>query len=97
MANNRNNNPRKYIKTDDFVEIFSQKFKALKIHDFIAKGHLEFCISRKESKESSSEGEILVMADFSENYSFILQGAGQGFLRNNPQTTMHLFVVCSML
>ena len=32
-------------------------------------------------------------ADFSENYSFVLQDAVQGFHWNNAQTTIHPFVV----
>ena len=31
--------------------------------------------------------------DFSENYSFILQDAAQGFHWNNSQATLHPFVV----
>ena len=37
-------------------------------------------------------GEILVNADFSENYSFVLQDASQGFHWNNTQATIHPFV-----
>ena len=37
-------------------------------------------------------GEFLVTADFSENYSFILQDAAQGFHWNNSQATLHPFV-----
>uniref|UniRef100_A0A0L8GGA7 Uncharacterized protein n=1 Tax=Octopus bimaculoides TaxID=37653 RepID=A0A0L8GGA7_OCTBM len=69
--------------TNDFVEKFCQKLNALKVHNFIAKEQSKFCTSRKESL---SEGETLVIADFSENYSFILQDA------NKAQATIHLFV-----
>ena len=37
-------------------------------------------------------GEFLVTADFSENYSFVLQDAAQGFHWNNSQATLHPFV-----
>ena len=36
---------------------------------------------------------MLVTADFSENYSFVLQDAAQGFHWNNSQATIHPFVV----
>ena len=32
-------------------------------------------------------------ADFSENYSFVLQDAAQGFLWNNAQATIHPFII----
>ncbi len=34
----------------------------------------------------------MVIADFSENYSFILQDAAQGFHSNNSQATLHPFI-----
>lgn len=34
----------------------------------------------------------MVTADFSENYSFVLQDAAQGFHWNNSQATLHPFV-----
>jgi len=37
-------------------------------------------------------GEILVTADVSGNYSFILQDAAQGFHWNNSLATIHPFV-----
>lgn len=43
-------------------------------------------------------GEFLVTADFSENYSFILQEAAQGFHWNNSQATLHpsvAYYLCS--
>ena len=36
-------------------------------------------------------GEIVVSADFSENYAFVLQDAAQGFHWNNAQATIHPF------
>ena len=38
-------------------------------------------------------GEIIVLADFSENFAFVLQDAAQGFHWNNAQATIHPFVV----
>ena len=34
-----------------------------------------------------------MIADFSENYSFVLQDAAQGFHWNNSQATIHPFVI----
>ena len=38
----------------------------------------------------------IVVADFSENYSFVLQDASQGFHWNNSQATLHPFVAYYM-
>jgi hypothetical protein len=43
----------------------------------------------KEIKSSLQAGEIIVLEDFSENYSFIIQDAAQGFHSNNQQATIH--------
>ncbi len=46
----------------------------------------------KDCKLNLSPGEMLVTADFSENYSFVLQDVAQGFHWNNSQATIHPFV-----
>ena len=38
------------------------------------------------------KGEFLITADFSENYSFVLQDAAQGYHWNNSQAILHPFV-----
>jgi hypothetical protein len=35
----------------------------------------------------------VVLCNFAENYSFILQDEAQGFHRNNAQPTIHPFVI----
>ena len=47
----------------------------------------------KESKASLKQGEMLVTADFAENYAFVLQNAAQSFHWNNNQANIHPFVV----
>ena len=39
------------------------------------------------------EDHALILLDFAENYSFIIQGAVQGYHWNNSQATLHLFVL----
>ena len=46
-----------------------------------------------EVKSSLQSGVFQVIADFAENYSFILQDEVQGFHWNNSQATIHSFVV----
>ena len=75
---------------DEFVELFCEKLELLLPHSFIATQQASFY---KECKSTLQPGELLVTADFSENYSFILQDAAQGFHWNNSQATIHPFLV----
>ena len=59
-------------------------------HSFIATQQSGFF---SECKSNLKPGEIVVSADFSENYAFVLQDAAQGFHWNNAQATIHPFVV----
>ena len=76
--------------SEKFVERFCEKLELLLTHSFIATQQSSFY---NESKSSLKPGEILVTADFSENYAFVLQDAVQGFHWNNSQATIHPFVV----
>ena len=77
------------VPAEEFVDIFCEKLELLRPHSFIASEQASFYTWRKTSLQT---GEILVTADFSENYSFILQDASQGFHWNNSQATIHPFV-----
>jgi hypothetical protein len=46
----------------------------------------------KETKSSLQDGEIVVLGDFTENYSFIIQDAAQAFHWNNQEAAIHPFV-----
>ena len=74
---------------EEFVETFCEKLELLRPHSFIASEQASFYTKCKTSLQA---GEILVTVDFSENYSFILQDAAQGFHWNNSQATIHPFV-----
>ena len=45
-----------------------------------------------QKKSELKDGEFCVIGDFSENYSFIVQDAAQGFHWNNSQATLHPWV-----
>ena len=76
--------------SDEFVEAFCEKLRVLIPHSFIATQQASFY---NERKSSLKPGELLVIAVFSENYSFVLQDAAQGFHWNNAQATVHPFVI----
>ncbi|KAL5468830.1 hypothetical protein EMCRGX_G029952 [Ephydatia muelleri] len=76
--------------TDVFVESLLHRLLKLKRHDFIAKEQASFLA---QLKCDLKEGEAVIQGDFSENYTFIIQDAVQGFHWNNDQATVHPFVV----
>lgn len=70
---------------EDFVDELYAKLVLLKPHSFIAKEQSNF-ITR--TKNNLGEGEVFVMFDYSENYSFVVQDASQAFHFNNDQCTV---------
>lgn len=54
----------------DFTAAFSEQIRELIPHDFIAKqqsAHLKMC------KQQLQRGEYVVVSDFAENYTFVIQ------------------------
>ena len=78
------------LSSDEFTESLCEKLVTLKTHSFIATQQSQYF---EECKQSLKPGEIVVCADFSENYAFVIQDASQGFHWNNSQCTIHPFVI----
>ena len=78
------------VKSD--VSSFSDSFAtcACKLlqHAHIAKEQSAFF---KKTKETLEAGTVLAVADFSENYAFVVQDSAQGFHWNTTQATLHPF------
>ena len=76
---------------DDYVDSFCDQIKLLIPHSFIAKQQSLF---QTDATRMSTllPRQFVVIGDFSENYSFVLQDAAQGFHWNNSQATIHPFV-----
>ncbi|KAL5487220.1 hypothetical protein EMCRGX_G019797 [Ephydatia muelleri] len=75
--------------TEEFVEMFIEKLQVLSRHDFIAKEQSNYL---KDRKAALNEDKVLVLGDFSENYTFIIQDAIQGYHWTNTQATLHPYV-----
>ena len=79
------------IKTvDEFVESLVQKLQNLTQHHYISKSQSRHL---KASKETLSDTSCIIIVDFAENYTCLLQDAVQGFHWQNIQVTLHPFVV----
>lgn len=75
---------------DEFVSYFCLKLESLIPHDFIKTEQSSFL---KNTKNTLQNGEFLVICDFSENYSFVLQDEVQSHHWNVQQATIHPFVI----
>ena len=78
------------VQTDEeFLEEFIAMLKKLKYHDYIAKQQSSFV---NELKENLKSDEYLVIADFSENYTCIVQDAIQSYHWHSTHVTIHPFL-----
>ena len=57
---------------DDFIKNLVEKFGKLTKHHYVAKKQAEFF---KQLKENLQFGECVIVQDFAENYSFLVQDA----------------------
>ena len=69
-----------------FINLVIQQLEKLTAHSFIAKYQSNYL---RESKENLEENEVIILRDFAENYSFVVQDEVQGFHWNNLQCTLH--------
>lgn len=75
--------------TEEFVDTLVDSLVNLLTHSFIAKQQSQYV---NHLKKTIKTGIFLTLLDFSQNYSFIVQDAVQGFHWNNSQATIHPFV-----
>ena len=69
----------------DLLEIVLQ-INAITSHSFIAKAQAAYL---SQQKESLTQGTVVVLLDFAENYSFVVQDTVQGYYWDNNQATLH--------
>ena len=81
-----------YSTVEEFIaKIVDDAYEVFPDH-FIAKtqaNHLQI------AKENFSENELIILLDFAENYSFVVQDPVQGFHWENSQGTLHPFFASS--
>ena len=75
---------------DGFSTFLSERINKLTRYHYISKS---LKISLQNLKSNLLINEVIVLLDFSENFSFIIQGKSQGFYWESSQCTVHPFVV----
>ena len=71
-----------------FLDLVLEKFDLLRHHHFIDKSQSQFLQTKKEKLDNDT---IIIILDFAENYSFLVQDAIQGYHWENSQATLHPF------
>lgn len=71
---------------EELIELLEPALTNLLQHDFIAKKQSQYL---REIKNQLEPGCVLVIGDFAENYSFVVQDAIQGYYWSNDQATVH--------
>ena len=74
---------------DAFIDVLTEKLEKLTAHHYIAKSQAAYL---SNLKETLNEDEAILILDFAENYSFVVQDAVQSFHWENSQATLHPFV-----
>lgn len=74
---------------DEFIDALLQALTNLLRHSYIAKQQSKYF---KDVKEKLSPGHFIIICDFAQNYSFVIQDEIQGYHWNNEQATLHPFV-----
>ena len=74
------------ISVSDYIQLICEKVDVLWQHHFIAKSQSAYL---NECKSNLKTDEIIILLDFSENYSFLVQDAVQGFHWENSQAPVH--------
>jgi hypothetical protein len=77
----------------EFIESLTNAIYSLGPHHFTAKSQAMFL---KNLKVDLKPDEVIMLLDFAENYSFVVQDASQSFHWNNTQATLHPFVLYSV-
>ena len=78
------------VDSTNFIKNFIDWLKKFKVHNFISKSQANYL---KQLKNEIKPGEFIIIGDFSENYSFIIQDAIQGYHWSNSQATIHPFTI----
>lgn len=74
----------------DFINNLAEKIVNLTRHHYTSKAQSAYLRTLKDAVKSDEE--CIILGDFAENYSFIVQDAAQGFHWENSQATLHPFV-----
>ena len=78
------------LPLDEFIEQLCEQLDEITSHSFIARSQSQYLNKLKENLKC---GEVIILGDFAENFSFIVQDEIQGYLWNKQQCSLHPIVL----
>ena len=81
------------LPLSDFIELLSEKLDKITSHSFIAKSQSSYL---KHVKDTLSSDEAIVLGDFAENYTFVVQDEIQSYHWSKKQCSLHPVVIYYM-
>ena len=81
------------LPVDEFIELLCEKLDKITTHSFIAKAQSSYL---KQLKESLTSDEAIVLGDFAENYTFVVQDEIQSYHWCKKQCSLHPIVIYFM-
>ncbi|XP_065684929.1 uncharacterized protein LOC136097009 [Hydra vulgaris] len=78
------------LPLNEFIELLCEKLDNITSHSFIAKSQSSYL---KHLKETISIDEAIVLADFAENYTFVVQDEIQSYHWSKSQCSLHPVVI----
>lgn len=78
------------VTLEEYLEILIEGLEKLIPHSFITKSQARYL---KEIKSNMKVDEAIVLIDFSENYSFVLQNEAQGYHWTSNSCSLHPVVI----
>lgn len=78
---------------EEFIDTVCNAVDSLRQHHFITKSQASYL---RSLKETLADDTAIILLDFAENYSFLVQDAIQGYYWDNSQATLHPFAIYHM-
>ena len=78
------------LPLEDFIAKLCDLLNDITFHSYIAKAQAAYL---KKVKENLKSNEVIVLGDFAENHTFLVQDEIQGYHWNNQQCTLHPVVL----
>ena len=93
MHTDRTNLVSLQISLQEFIDAICDAIDSLRQHHFVAKSQSSYLHTLKKNLPQDT---AIVLLDFAENYSFLIQDAIQCFYWDNSQATLHPFAIYHM-
>lgn len=90
VSTDRTQQVQSTVTLEEYLDVLIERLEKLIPHSFITKAQARYL---KELKSNMNADEAVVLVDFSENYSFVIQNEAQGYHWTNSSCSLHAVVI----